>query len=156
MPPIISNPRPILVVTSVRKYPIRPELRNKTPITAVIIPIRILSQVAIKSKDGLYTKANGMIKAQNPNRNAAHPVWLRSPPLMPAAAYAATATGGVIKERMAKYRQNRCAGSNGSPSDTRIGAVSTAVIKYAAGAGIPIPKTMQTIIVRNSARGMVC
>src|SRR5690625_1141172 len=89
-----------------------------------------------------------MTKEANPIRTASSPTFVGLAPAIPAAANAATATGGVIAEIIEKYTINRWAANGLTPRPINAGAANMAVRTYAAATGIPIPKTIHIIIIK--------
>jgi hypothetical protein len=57
----------------------------------------------------------GIMKPAIPSWKADNPVFQGSEPAIPAPAYAASATGGVMSARVPKYRMNRWAAMASTP-----------------------------------------
>ncbi len=86
----------------VRKYPPNEPERKATPATPVVTAIRIPGQEPSMMREGEYTNIKGKMKPGIPSRKARNPVRKGSDLAIPAAAYAASAKGGVMLEMTPK------------------------------------------------------
>ena len=87
---------------SPKNHPISAAAKAVIPNTAVIESIIMFQLLLSNSKEGLYRNRKGTIKPANPNLKDRKPVFMALVPAIPLAAYALMATGGVIKEIIAK------------------------------------------------------
>jgi hypothetical protein len=82
----------------------------------------------INNKPGWYMKMNGITKPASPRRTACRLNFVTSAPAIAAAAYEASATGGVIADNAAKKRMKRWAAMGSTPKRMRAGATTVPVI----------------------------
>src|SRR6185503_6682647 len=126
------------------------------PIAAVRQSYTIQPVSPYSSRVGDSTNMNGSTNFAQPMRHAHQPVSIGPAPDMFAAAYAASATGGVIIDSMPPYRMNMCAdilvtagfvaaAATVWPSACTIdGATKAASSTYTAVVGMPMPSTRLT------------
>src|SRR4029453_18775315 len=94
---------------------------------------------------------NGMMYAGAARRTASQPVLQRFDLANAAAANTASATGGVIADRIAKEKRNMCAAGGMAPSLITAGTSSDTITMYDGVVGMPMPRTMPAIAVSTSA-----
>src|SRR5688572_3100141 len=100
------------------------------PSEALSTAHRMVSGAPCMSRLGDSANRNGTMYAAQPMRVAVQPVLSTSEPAMLAAANADSATGGVTIDMMPKYSRNMCAAMGATPTFTRAGAISVAMMMY--------------------------
>src|SRR5690606_39846319 len=96
-------------------------LINHTPRAAVIEQRMISAVVPSSSRAGFRAKENGTMNEGIAILKEAQPVWLKSLPAIEAAAYEASATGGVGAASTPEEKKKKCADAGPGPIGTHDG-----------------------------------
>ena len=100
-----------------------------------------IQRISLADKRRLMTKKYGTTKPGMASLKAVTPVVIGLEPAIPAAAKAASDTGGVRVPRIAKWKMKRCAAIGSAPSSISAGAHSTPSSVYVAGVTRPVPSS---------------
>src|SRR5699024_5801983 len=125
----MSNNRTIIFAVAAKNHPSTDDANVNAPISAVIVATIISLKDPSSRIAGPSINTYGIINATIPTLTAVMATCIGFASAIPAAAYAASATGGVKGERHAKYKTNICAPIGETPICIKAGATTAAVIR---------------------------
>lgn len=146
-PAIIKN-----ILFNVKFFPIKPLLTKNNP-NPIWIDVKILKtgRLAKSINEGWRTIASGIIYNPRPKTKAVLATFNQFSSTILAAIKTPPQTGGVIVDKSANQKMNKCTNSGLRPKSISAGPATDTQITYAAVVGTSIPKMRHEMAVRKRA-----